>query len=122
MLCSITVSSMQKPRYHDRKSPSVRPQSNDRQSPPAAVARQMTEDEATGKVTPVRLTRKFADMIDGVDLTDAQVGDELNLAPHEADVLIAEGWAERARPPRRRADDVQSKASEEAPSRRRSKS
>jgi hypothetical protein len=100
----------------------VRPQSNNRESQPAAAARRKTEDEATGKVTPVRLTRKFADMIDGVDLTDAKVGDELNLAPHDADVLIAEGWAERARPPRRRADDVQSNASEEAPSRRRSKS
>lgn len=70
----------------------------------------------------MRLTRKFADMIDGVDLTDAKVGDELNLAPHDADVLVAEGWAERTRPPRRRAGDLQPNASDDRPSRRRPKS
>jgi hypothetical protein len=44
----------------------------------------------------VRLTRKYAEMIDGVDLTEASVGDELTLSPRDADVLIAEGWAEPA--------------------------
>jgi hypothetical protein len=70
----------------------------------------------------VRLTRKFAQMIDGVDLTDVKVGDELNLSPRDADVLVAEGWAERTGHPRRRADDFRSKASDERPPRRRSKS
>ena len=46
--------------------------------------------------TSVRLIRKYADMIDGVDLEDADVGDRLDLPKHDADVLIAEGWAERA--------------------------
>jgi hypothetical protein len=49
----------------------------------------------------VRLTRKYAEIIDGVDLTDAQVGDRLNLSQHDAEMLIAEGWAERL--PRRTA-------------------
>ena len=42
----------------------------------------------------VRLIRKFADMIDGVDLVHAAVGDRLDLSPRDAHVLIAEGWAE----------------------------
>ena len=33
-------------------------------------------------------------MIDGVDLQNAAVGDRLELPQHDADVLIAEGWAE----------------------------
>ena len=44
----------------------------------------------------VRLTRKFADAIDGINLAQAHVGDRLALPQHDADVLIAEGWAERA--------------------------
>ena len=47
----------------------------------------------------VRLTRKYADIIDGVDLKKAAVGDRLDLSAWEAGVLIAEGWAE---PERRR--------------------
>src|SRR5688572_27499758 len=49
----------------------------------------------TDEVRCVRLTRKYADVIDGVDLSDAHVGDRLDLSPHDAEVLIAEGWAER---------------------------
>ena len=45
-------------------------------------------------VTSVRLTRKLAEVIDGVDLKHANVGDKLDLSRHDADVLIAEGWAE----------------------------
>jgi hypothetical protein len=44
----------------------------------------------------VRLTRKYAEVIDGVNLADAHVGDRLELPQHDAEVLIAEGWAERA--------------------------
>jgi hypothetical protein len=50
------------------------------------------------------LTRKYAEMIDGVDLTDANVGDELDLSPRDAQVLVAEGWAEHAPRNRRRSD------------------
>ena len=63
--------------------------------PPVRKSRQPREQETLA----VRLTRKFAEMIDGVNLTDAHVGDRLNLPQHDAEVLIAEGWAEPA--PRR---------------------
>ena len=41
----------------------------------------------------VRLTRKLADRIDGVDLTSHSVGDVFEVAPHAAQLLITEGWA-----------------------------
>jgi hypothetical protein len=59
----------------------------------------MPQDDVT--TTSVRLTRKYAEAIDGVDLSRNQVGDLLNLAPRDARMLIAEGWAapcERGRP------------------------
>ena len=49
----------------------------------------------------VRLIRKYAEMIDGVNLEEAEVGDRLELPKREAEVLIAEGWAERASDERR---------------------
>ena len=54
-------------------------------------------------VMAVRLTRKLADMIDGIDLSACRVGDVLHLPWHGAWLLIAEGWAEmieRRRRPR----------------------
>lgn len=62
----------------------------------------------------VRLTRKYAEMIDGVDLAAAHVGDELKLPTHDADMLIAEGWAEPTSDRRggRRSTDIQPSASE----------
>ena len=42
----------------------------------------------------VRLTRKYAEVIDGVNLEHATVGDRLELSQREAQMLIAEGWAE----------------------------
>ena len=42
----------------------------------------------------VRLTRKLADVIDGVDLSAFRVGDVLHLPWRGAWILIAEGWAE----------------------------
>jgi hypothetical protein len=41
----------------------------------------------------VRLTRKLAERLDGVDLTRSHVGDALNLPAREARLLIAEQWA-----------------------------
>ena len=41
----------------------------------------------------VRLTRKLAARIDGIDLKDAEVGDVLDIPLHDANLLIAEGWA-----------------------------
>ena len=41
----------------------------------------------------VRLTRKYAEMINGVDLAMCSVGDVLRLPARDAALLIAEGWA-----------------------------
>ena len=41
----------------------------------------------------VRLTRKLANEIDGVDVSHARVGDVLDLREPQAQLLIAEGWA-----------------------------
>ena len=41
----------------------------------------------------VRLTRKFAPEIDGVDLTKNDVGEIVDLPIAKAQLLIAEGWA-----------------------------
>jgi hypothetical protein len=46
----------------------------------------------------VRLIRKLADVLDGVDVSAHAVGDVLRLAPVEGELLIAEGWAERVMP------------------------
>jgi hypothetical protein len=54
----------------------------------------------------VRLTRKFAQFINGVDLSQVRAGEEVELSDREADILIAEGWASPIdtaddKPPRR---------------------
>jgi len=41
----------------------------------------------------VRLVRKLADCLDGIDVTGCEVGDWLDLAPADAILLVAEGWA-----------------------------
>jgi hypothetical protein len=41
----------------------------------------------------VRLTRKLADRIDGVELEGCRVGDVLDLPSPDAQLLIAERWA-----------------------------
>jgi hypothetical protein len=52
----------------------------------------MGQDEHV-QLTSVRLTRKFAEAINGVDLSRNQVGDLLDLSFRDARMLIAEGWA-----------------------------
>lgn len=52
----------------------------------------MDQGEIT-QVTSVRLTRKFAERIDGIDLSHHQVGDRMDLSKRDAQMLIAEGWA-----------------------------
>jgi hypothetical protein len=42
---------------------------------------------------PIRLTKTHAEWIDGVDLRPYELGDVLDLAPSEARLLLAEGWA-----------------------------
>jgi hypothetical protein len=41
----------------------------------------------------VRLTRKLAEFIDGVDLSARRVGEVIDLSRHDAEILLAEGWA-----------------------------
>lgn len=41
----------------------------------------------------VRLTRKFAEILNGIDLSRTKAGEEIELSKREADLLIAEGWA-----------------------------
>lgn len=49
-----------------------------------------------GQIMRVKLVRKFANVLNGIDLTKANVGDVLNLPPFHAAMLVAEGWAEVA--------------------------
>jgi hypothetical protein len=44
----------------------------------------------------IRLTRKLAELLNGVDLSRHRVGDVLDLPMREAQVLMAEGWARPA--------------------------
>jgi hypothetical protein len=42
----------------------------------------------------VRLLRKLAERLDGVDVSACAVGDLVEVTRREAEVLVAEGWAE----------------------------
>jgi hypothetical protein len=46
----------------------------------------------------VRLIKKLAGIIDGVDLRLHEPGDVFDLKPSEAELLVAEGWAVAALP------------------------
>lgn len=63
---------------------------------PSKSERWSYSDAGSDEVVSVRLLRKYADMIDGVDLHQATVGDRLDLPPRDANILMAEGWAVRA--------------------------
>src|SRR5687768_16755760 len=41
----------------------------------------------------VRLTRKYAEHIDGIDLEGRKPGDLLDLSPRDARLIVAEKWA-----------------------------
>ena len=41
----------------------------------------------------VRLTRKFAQMLNGIDLSKCNAGEDIDVSAREADLLIKEGWA-----------------------------
>jgi hypothetical protein len=58
---------------------------------PERRTRRMRVDE----VDPVVLTRKFAEIINDIDLSESTVGDRLPLTAAQARLLIAEGWARR---------------------------
>jgi hypothetical protein len=48
---------------------------------------------ATYCVMRVRLVRKLADILDGIDVSAYKSGDIVNLSRHDAELLIAENWA-----------------------------
>lgn len=54
-------------------------------------------------VMTVRLIKKLADVVNGIDVSDCSEGDVIELPTHHAEMLIAEGWAELVawRPDRR---------------------
>jgi hypothetical protein len=56
------------------------------------------------KLTVIRLTRKFTDCLNGVDLSKHSEGDVLEVTDEVARMLIAEGCAERVHRERRIAD------------------
>jgi hypothetical protein len=58
-----------------------------------AYAEQEKAGDDSERPMGLRLTRKLAEVIDGVDLTGRAVGDILTLPASEARLLIAEGWA-----------------------------
>ena len=41
----------------------------------------------------IRLTKKFANMLDGIDLTVMRVGEVVSVPVRVAQILVAEGWA-----------------------------
>jgi hypothetical protein len=51
----------------------------------------------------IRLIRKLAASLDGVDVSRHAVGDVFDVKRQSAKALIAEGWAEAAEPPSGRA-------------------
>lgn len=53
----------------------------------------------------VRLMRKFAEVINGIDLSSARPGDEIELPSREAEMLIAEAWAAPADTDKGRPDE-----------------
>jgi hypothetical protein len=44
-------------------------------------------------MTRIRLTRKLAERIDGIDLSDRRTGEIMDVTLHDARLLMAEGWA-----------------------------
>ena len=41
----------------------------------------------------IRLTRKLSPLLNGVDISRQNVGDVIDLPRHDAELLLAEGWA-----------------------------
>jgi hypothetical protein len=67
----------------------------------------MTQKKAP-RLVRLKLTRKLAEMLDGVDLSRVNEGDVVDLSTRDARCLIAEGWAvavEATEGPQGRAED-----------------
>ena len=62
----------------------------------------------------VKLIRKFANAINGIDLTNVRAGDVIDLKAHHAALLVAEGWAEELGPERSRPRPAETPSSSES--------
>lgn len=58
----------------------------------------------------VRLTRRLAECVDGIDLAHRHVGDLMDLSEHDAEMLVAEGWATAVAPEGKRAREPEPRA------------
>jgi len=58
----------------------------------------------------IRLVRKFANAINGIDLASVSVGDIVELKLPQAVLLIREGWAEPLEEPSSKASDPHKKS------------
>jgi hypothetical protein len=61
-------------------------------SPPSMVT-ERRRGPASDAFISVRLIHKYANTVDGVDLSHVNVGDHVRLRSRDATLLIAEGWA-----------------------------
>ena len=43
----------------------------------------------------VQLTKKFAEFLDGIDLSRVKAGEFIELSERDAHILVEEGWARR---------------------------
>jgi hypothetical protein len=64
-----------------------------RTDPPQEMTPDRRRADSDGTVV-VRLTQKLATVIDGIDLTNYEVGQAIALPARSARLLLAEGWAE----------------------------
>ena len=55
----------------------------------------MSRHPTGGYVISVRLTRKLAAKMNGVDVSKRKVGDVLELSDEQATLMVKAGWAER---------------------------
>ena len=53
---------------------------------------------AASLVQRVRLTKKLASVLNGLDLSEVQIGDVIRVPEATAAMLIREGWAELVKP------------------------
>ena len=83
---------------------------------PSQPERRRNSGMASTETVLVRLIRKYAEMIDDVNLRHSSVGDRLELTRRDASILIAEGWAVQADDERRqRTTPQRSLAADRAP-------
>ena len=54
----------------------------------------------------VKLVRKFANALNGIDLSHLAVGDVTEMKAHQAALLIAEGWARLVEPRPQEPEDA----------------